>query len=70
MINLARQKGLNSEDTLKCSQELDQLIYQYQAFFRQKQQHRDNRKRKIDFIIYSPNRRFKPATRLIALTIH
>ena len=54
MIDLALEKGLKSDDTIKCSQELDQLIYQYQVFFRQKQQKREAKKRKIEFIFYSP----------------
>ena len=65
MIDLAQEKGLTSDDTLKCSQELDQLIYQYQAFFRQKQCKRDNRPRKIDFDFFSPTRRLKGLTKLI-----
>lgn len=44
MIDLALEKGLKSDDTIKCSQELDQLIYQYQVFFRQKQQKEKLRK--------------------------
>ena len=54
MIDLAEEKGLKSDDTIKCSQELDQLIYQYQVFFRQKQLKREAKKRKIDFTFYSP----------------
>jgi stage 0 sporulation regulatory protein len=54
MIDLALEKGLKSDDTIKCSQELDQLIYQYQVFFRQKQQKREAKKRKMEFIFYSP----------------
>ncbi|MEH7522201.1 aspartyl-phosphate phosphatase Spo0E family protein [Bacillus sp. JJ1503] len=30
MINSARKYGYTSEDTIQCSQELDQLIYEYQ----------------------------------------
>ena len=29
MIDLAQKNGFTSDDTIKCSQELDQLIYQY-----------------------------------------
>lgn len=54
MIDLALEKGLRSDDTIKCSQELDHLIYQYQVFFRQKQQEREAKKRKLDFFFYSP----------------
>ena len=54
MIDLALEKGLKSDDTIKCSQELDQLIYQYQVFFRQKQQKREAKKRKLVFFFYSP----------------
>jgi stage 0 sporulation regulatory protein len=54
MIDLALEKGLKSDDTIKCSQELDHLIYQYQVFFRQKQQKEKDKKRKIDFFLYSP----------------
>lgn len=39
MIDLAQEKGLTSDDTIKCSQELDQLIYQYQASFRKTNKH-------------------------------
>jgi stage 0 sporulation regulatory protein len=54
MIDLALEKGLKSDDTIKCSQELDQLIYQYQVFFRQKQQKREAKKRKLDFFSTPP----------------
>ncbi|WP_332632420.1 aspartyl-phosphate phosphatase Spo0E family protein [Halalkalibacter flavus] len=30
LINIARKHGLNSEETLKCSQELDNLLNTYQ----------------------------------------
>ena len=64
MIDLACKKGLTSNDTLKCSQELDQLIYQYQVFFRQKQQKR-NKQRIIHLIFDSPTRRIIGLKKLI-----
>ena len=36
MIDLVQKKGISNNDTIKCSQELDQLIYQYQYSFRKK----------------------------------
>ncbi|MBS4188998.1 aspartyl-phosphate phosphatase Spo0E family protein [Bacillus sp. FJAT-49705] len=30
MIDTAKNKGFTSEDTIRCSQELDELIYEYQ----------------------------------------
>lgn len=65
MIHLAQKKGLTSDDTLKCSQELDQLIYQYQVFFRQGKQKSDNRQKKIGFIFYSPPTPIKRLTNYI-----
>ena len=40
MIDLVNKKGISNDDTIKCSQELDQLIYQYQYFFRKKRMQR------------------------------
>ncbi|MDG5787520.1 aspartyl-phosphate phosphatase Spo0E family protein [Evansella sp. AB-P1] len=30
LLNIANKKGLSSTDTLRCSEELDKLIYTYQ----------------------------------------
>ncbi|WP_338451867.1 aspartyl-phosphate phosphatase Spo0E family protein [Niallia oryzisoli] len=46
MIDLAQEKGLTNNDTIKCSQELDQLIYQYQSSFRKNRRQRGEIKRK------------------------
>ena len=59
MIDLAQKKGLTNDDTVKCSQELDQLLYQYQAFFRQTPQKVENQNNKINFIYYASNTRIK-----------
>lgn len=32
MINVAEEFGMNSVETIECSQELDKLIYEYQCF--------------------------------------
>ena len=47
MIDLVHKKGLANDDTIKCSQELDQLIYQYQLFFHNAPEKRSEGKRKI-----------------------
>ena len=49
MIDLVNQKGISSDDTIKCSQELDQLIYQYQYFFRKKRIQRGEPTNKENF---------------------
>lgn len=51
MIDLVHQKGLANDDTIKCSQELDQLIYQYQLFFHKSPEKRGEGKRKIKQIV-------------------
>lgn len=33
MMECANEKGFTNEDTIKCSQELDELIYVYQTCF-------------------------------------
>jgi stage 0 sporulation regulatory protein len=49
MIDLVNQKGISSDDTIRCSQELDQLIYQYQYFFRKERIHRGKPTNKENF---------------------
>ncbi|WP_256241220.1 aspartyl-phosphate phosphatase Spo0E family protein [Bacillus sp. V3B] len=44
MIDLVHKKGLANDDTIKCSQELDQLIYQYQLLFHRTQEQKGDRK--------------------------
>ncbi|WP_071395520.1 aspartyl-phosphate phosphatase Spo0E family protein [Bacillus tuaregi] len=51
MIELAHEKGLTNNDTIKCSQELDQLIYQYQSSFRKNRRQRGERKRNIKYML-------------------
>lgn len=38
MIETANRKGFTSDDTIRYSQELDQLIYEYQCFFNGKRE--------------------------------
>ncbi|MFS0638604.1 aspartyl-phosphate phosphatase Spo0E family protein [Mesobacillus foraminis] len=38
MIAIARETGLSSNETILCSQELDKLIYKYQALVQKDQQ--------------------------------
>ena len=47
MIDLVHKKGLANDDAIKCSQELDQLIYQYQLFFHKAPEKRSEGRRKI-----------------------
>jgi stage 0 sporulation regulatory protein len=51
MIDLVHKKGLANDDTIKCSQELDQLIYQYQLFFGKTPEKRSEGKGKIKQMI-------------------
>jgi stage 0 sporulation regulatory protein len=51
MIDLVHKKGLANDDTIKCSQELDQLIYQYQLFFHKTPEKRSEGKGKIKQMI-------------------
>lgn len=51
MIDLAQKKGITNFDTIKCSQELDQLIYQYQKLFHEQSKHHSARKEKINYIL-------------------
>ena len=46
MIDLVSKKGISNDDAIRCSQELDQLIYQYQYFFRKKRMQRGERTNK------------------------
>lgn len=59
MIDLAQKRGLTNDDTVKCSQELDQLLYQYQVFFHRKPTKVDHQKNKLNFIYYTSNNRIK-----------
>ncbi|MEK3855360.1 aspartyl-phosphate phosphatase Spo0E family protein [Cytobacillus sp. FSL H8-0458] len=44
MIETARKKGMASQETVRCSQELDQLIFEYQCFIkREKEQKKSMR---------------------------
>ncbi|WP_083413048.1 aspartyl-phosphate phosphatase Spo0E family protein [Bacillus massilinigeriensis] len=42
MMAWARATGLNSEETIRCSQELDRLIYLYQVFYKRRQQRKQS----------------------------
>ena len=46
MIDLVNKKGILNDDAIRCSQELDQLIYQYQYSFRKKRMQRGERTNK------------------------
>ena len=46
MIDLVSKKGILNDDAIRCSQELDQLIYQYQYSFRKKRMQRGERTNK------------------------
>lgn len=35
MVSVAQQTGFTSEETVRCSQELDKLIYEYQTLCRE-----------------------------------
>ncbi len=50
MIDLAKNKGFTNFDTVKCSQELDQLIYQYQKCFLEQSKQHAMRQGKINFM--------------------
>jgi stage 0 sporulation regulatory protein len=52
MIDLVNQKGISSDATIKCSQELDQLIYQYQHFFCKKRMQRGEPTVQIKHMVY------------------
>jgi len=52
MISLVQKKGLSNADTIKCSQELDQLIYQYQYSFRKKRLLRGEIKKKSNIWLF------------------
>ncbi|WP_223881841.1 aspartyl-phosphate phosphatase Spo0E family protein [Niallia endozanthoxylica] len=56
MISLAQEKGLTNNDTIKCSQELDQLIFQYQSSFRKNRRQRGElkRKRNVKYMLLLP----------------
>ncbi|MBU8877597.1 aspartyl-phosphate phosphatase Spo0E family protein [Bacillus sp. FJAT-29790] len=41
MIDSAEKNGFTSEDTIRCSQELDQLIFEYQCILRQDQERKE-----------------------------
>ncbi|MBG9450062.1 aspartyl-phosphate phosphatase Spo0E family protein [Cytobacillus firmus] len=44
MIETARRNGMASQETVRCSQELDQLIFEYQCFIkREKEQKKSMR---------------------------
>jgi stage 0 sporulation regulatory protein len=44
MIETSRKNGMASQETIRCSQELDQLIFEYQCFIkREKQQKKSMR---------------------------
>jgi stage 0 sporulation regulatory protein len=47
MIEAAKKNGLASEETIRCSQELDTLIYKYQCAIKKEQEHK--KKMKISF---------------------
>jgi len=53
MIDLVNKKGMSSDDTIKCSQELDQLIYQYQHFFGNKRMQRGESTIKVKQMVFS-----------------
>lgn len=38
MIETAKKKGLASDETIRCSQELDQLIFEYQCAIKREQE--------------------------------
>jgi len=54
MISLAQEKGLTNNDTIKCSQELDQLIFQYQSSFRKNRRQRGELKRNVKYMLLLP----------------
>lgn len=60
MIELVHKKGLTSDDTIKCSQELDQLIYQYQLSFHQTKEQRGEGQRKIKQMVIWPKQKLYP----------
>lgn len=47
MIEAAKKNGLASEETIRCSQELDKLIYEYQCAIKKEQEHK--KRMKISF---------------------
>ncbi|GLB60431.1 aspartyl-phosphate phosphatase Spo0E family protein [Cytobacillus sp. NCCP-133] len=47
MIETAKKKGLASEETIQCSQELDKLIFEYQCAIKREQEQK--RKMRISF---------------------
>ncbi|MGN7174681.1 transcriptional regulator [Paenibacillus sp. FSL R5-0490] len=38
MIETARRNGMASQETVRCSQELDQLIFEYQCFIKREKE--------------------------------
>ena len=51
MIDLAQKKGFTNFDTIKCSQELDQLIYQYQKLFHEQSKPHAAKRGKINYML-------------------
>ena len=51
MMDLVNKKGISNHDTIKCSQELDQLIYQYQYSFRKKRLKRGEQSNQINHVL-------------------
>nr|WP_295970177.1 aspartyl-phosphate phosphatase Spo0E family protein [uncultured Bacillus sp.] len=51
MIELAQREGFTNFDTIKCSQELDQLIYLYQTVFAEKPVFEREKKRSMSYML-------------------
>jgi stage 0 sporulation regulatory protein len=53
MLDIAKNSGLNSDMTIRCSQELDNLILIYQYMLIENQRHRNNIKKRKQVILLS-----------------
>lgn len=54
MISLAKKLGHTHEDTIKCSQKLDELIFAYQKLVHQQQLEREVKKFFNHIVIFLP----------------
>ncbi|MBP2239915.1 stage 0 sporulation regulatory protein [Cytobacillus eiseniae] len=51
MINIAKKHGYRSDCTIRCSEELDQLIYEYQREKHKDKKQRQRKRQKAKFSI-------------------
>lgn len=64
MMQFAEVKGFTNVETIKCSQELDKLIFKYQQLVKQEKEEREVKKYFCSMIIFLP-KTFNSATNML-----